>query len=135
MLCTRISRSISLQAFPSFAPSRFRFASQIDAPHSHGTTGGNELASEGRKGRDSLLLLCLAPVCRPAHFLPTATIFTIETSPIHIHLRKMARRRRNTTNAGVVQGSAKGRALGCVNSPLRPEGARRRDSRNLGTAF
>ena len=35
-----------------------------------------------------------------------------------------------------IQGSAKRRALGCVNSPPRSEGARRRDySRNLGTTF
>ena len=36
----------------------------------------------------------------------------------------------------VVQGSAKRWSLGCVISPpLRPEGARRRESRNLGPTF
>ena len=34
-----------------------------------------------------------------------------------------------------VQGSAKRWALGCVNSPPWPEGARRQDSRNLGLTF
>ena len=34
-----------------------------------------------------------------------------------------------------ILGSAKRWTLGCVNSPPRPEGARRRGSRNLGTTF
>ena len=41
-----------------------------------------------------------------------------------------------TVNVGYeIQGWAKERSLGCVNSPPRPEGVRRRDSRNLGTTL
>ena len=38
-------------------------------------------------------------------------------------------------SSSVVQGSAKRRVLGCVNSPSRPEGLGRRDSRNPGPTF
>ena len=70
--------------------SRFRFASQIDASHSHGTTGGNELPSERRKeGRERLPLL---PCRKPAHFLQTS-IFTTARDNSHpfTSLGKMAR--------------------------------------------
>ena len=62
-----------------FVPPRFRFASQIDAPHSHGTTGGNESASEGRKVYPYLPFSPAVPRSRrrPAHFLQTTAIFTI----------------------------------------------------------